>query len=333
MALLSLLMRAAYIYATDFPALDPWRHAALIKNILDGKGFTLFAGSPYIWYSPLWYYPAAWLGKLLGFGALELVVSSLPPILLYLLLWRSTRELRPALAAGLGTALFGPLLLYSTGLGSDGAALDLLLLALLLPEYRCGKLAYLLAGLLFGLACGMRANFIFAGLAFCRPRDWRNLPYFIIGAALPLGFVLWRNYDITSTQAFVFTWDALASRGASFNLLSAFLPGLNPEVGAANEILNQSTYLFQLYPQAFSDHAVERGLWVFSGCLAALACKDARPKLAVIGFALMFAATGFSRIAGKDKEKAEDADALEIAETFAEAVDRVRSSASKTASA
>ena len=55
-------VRLFFLIAQSMPRFDPWRHLLLVENLRAGRGFTLFAGQPYIWYPLFWH----------GFAALML---------------------------------------------------------------------------------------------------------------------------------------------------------------------------------------------------------------------------------------------------------------------
>ena len=48
-------VRIVYVANLEVSSYDPWRHLALIRNLREGAGFTLYDGQPYIFYHSLWY--------------------------------------------------------------------------------------------------------------------------------------------------------------------------------------------------------------------------------------------------------------------------------------
>jgi len=86
MAILLAVGAAARLFFLDaqvIPRFDPWRHLLLVENLRAGRGYTLFAGQPYIWYPPFWHGFAAMMPRALGLGQLAALFSLLTIPLTY----------------------------------------------------------------------------------------------------------------------------------------------------------------------------------------------------------------------------------------------------------
>src|SRR5512139_3940415 len=103
-------VRAAYVAAMGLPVFDPWRHLALLENLREGRGFTLFEGQPYVWYDPLWYRLCALLPRAVGMDVAAAFFSWASAAAVYGWLRRRTRDEggETALAGAALVALFGP---------------------------------------------------------------------------------------------------------------------------------------------------------------------------------------------------------------------------------
>lgn len=292
--LVSAATALAYVFSGDGPVFDPWRHELLIDAVLSGRGFTLFDDAGYLWYAPLWYYPAAFLKSVWGLQITGALVALFAPVLLHRLILARTGDPNAATLVALAAALYSPLTLYTSGFGADGPALLLLIGALILVEKRPDRVGFLAAGLLFGLATVMRPNLLFAGALFIRPGRLKRLPEFALAAGLTLLGLYWRNKTLIEASPFIFSWDGLASPRESFAALSTLFPGLHPDVSGANERLNTHMDFLQLFPHGGGEHygAVA---FVFIGALAVLFSRRLEWGLGLLGFAALFAVSGFSK--------------------------------------
>lgn len=244
------LARAGYVGWAGRSRFDPWRHLALIRNLREGRGFTLFDDQPYLWYGPAWHGLAAlwpecvrveWLAALLSLGSVAL---------LYALARDELRD-RPAgapgaLAAAVLAALCGPVVAYTCHPGPEAFALLLALGALVGCRGR-GAAATALCGVAGGLAVVLRTPFALLlllalpRLAAPRLGRLRRMLAFGAGAALPLVATWLRNHAIVAAHPFVFTWDGLATPSDGFGLLSTLIPQLHPDVGEALRRLHART--------------------------------------------------------------------------------------------
>ena len=245
-ALLLLLagaLRAGFTAAQGLPNADPWRHLLLLENLRAGRGFTLFDGQPYIWYSPVWYWLAASAAAPESARWIAAACSALAVPLFALWVWRlSDGDAIAAGAAGLLLAGFGPLIAASCQLGAEGFALLLLAASLALATGRHAALAGL-AGALFGLAVAARLQLALAAFLFLplwrRPRAAAG---FAAAAALPLALHWWRNWRVIHAYPFVFTWDGLATASADYGPVSTLAVQLHPSVVAATRLLYEQTH-------------------------------------------------------------------------------------------
>jgi len=240
--LLALAVRAAFVSLTDVPPFDPWRHLALIRNLREGAGFTLFGGQPYLWYGPAWYVLCAALPAAVGPQWVAAAFSALAVPLVYLLLRRGGGANRSAGLVGAGlAALGGPWVAYTCHYGPEGLALFLALAALLVAlDGRGGRPAALAAGLAFGAALVLRTNLAFLCPLFLPAfRSPGRAGALIGGGVVPLLATWWRNHAIIGAHEYVFTWDGLATPSAGFNPLSTLIVQLHPDVGAGLRRLHE----------------------------------------------------------------------------------------------
>jgi hypothetical protein len=230
---LAIAVRLVFVARLEIPPFDPWRHLALIRNLRDGVGFTLFDGQPYLWYTPTWYSLCAIFPEWFRVEWLAGLLSALVPPAAYLFM-RSQAPQAPRVApivAGLGLAVCGPAVAYTCHYGPEALALLLTLLALWLGAASRSVVAGLISGMLFGVGLTLRLNFVFDGFLFLpllrRPGRAAG---FAAGAALPLLATWWRNHAIIDAHPWLFTWDGLATRSADFGLLSTLVPQMHPAI-------------------------------------------------------------------------------------------------------
>jgi hypothetical protein len=237
-------VRGVFAAETELPSADPWRHLLLLGNLREGRGFTLFAGQPYVWYSPVWYRLAALLAPPEHAKWLAAACSALAVPVFALAVYRlAGRDAWAAAVAGVLLAGFGPVVAATVQLGAEAFALLLLVAALALCAAPPGAGAALAAGGFFGFALAARLQLALAGPAFLpllrRPR---SAAAFAAGAALPLALHRRRNRRVIRSNAFVFTWDGLATPSDGYGWLSTLAVQLHPSVAAATRALYESTH-------------------------------------------------------------------------------------------
>ena len=233
---LAVAVRLVFLARQGTPPYDPWRHLALVRNIREGLGFTLFDGQPYLWYGPAWYYVCAVLPGWVRMEWVSSLLSALAAPLLYLLARRDGESGgTPApLVAGLLAAASGPLVAYTCHYGPEAASLALLLGGMLACSAGRGSGSSFVGGLFFGGAVTLRLNFLFdVWLVLPWLRTRRAAASWVAGAALPLAATWWRNHAILSQHPWVFTWDGLATRSADFGILSTLVIQLQPGIAEA----------------------------------------------------------------------------------------------------
>jgi hypothetical protein len=246
LVLVSMAVRAAYILCLNLPPFDPWRHLALIENIRAGKGFTLFAGQPYIWYHPLWYRICAVFPKAIGPEWIAGVFSAVSVGLLFLWL-RLRSRMDPEKRAGAAIAaimacVFGPMIAFTCHYGPEAFAVCAVLAALCLAETRGSIPAAAVAGILAGLAGVTRLNLLWAaviGIVAVRGRGRKIV--FAAGAAVPIALAWLRNHAAIGSYPFLMTWDGIATRSADFNIFSTLAVQAHPTVKAALTALHKMT--------------------------------------------------------------------------------------------
>lgn len=273
------LARAAYVVFAGQTRFDPWRHLALVRNLRDGLGFTLFDGQPYLWHGPVWHglcslAPAAIRSEWLA------VVASLASVVLVFALARNGIA-RPedgrqaAGAAGLLTALSGPVIAYTCHLGPEALALCAALFALWLCLRRRGDLAAAIAGGAFGLAVALRTNVaLLFPLAVPPLGTPRRVFAFGIGGALPLLATGLRNHTILSARPWVFTWDGLATPSDSFGPLSTLVLQLHPDVAEGLRRLHERTMPVPEWIQRPDGIAWELMLLMLCGVVAVVLSRS-----------------------------------------------------------
>ncbi|HXV77635.1 MAG TPA: hypothetical protein VD788_15080, partial [Candidatus Polarisedimenticolaceae bacterium] len=294
--LLAVAARLFYLGRLETPAFDPWRHLALVRNIRDGAGFTLFDGQPYLWYGPAWYYLLAALPRWFRFEWFTALLSAACAPLTYLWLRRTAGRRGGVVApfvASLMMALSGPVVAYTCHYGPEAPALLSTLTGLVLCSLAPARgWAWSLAGgLAYGLALTLRLNFIVSGPLFLpwMTKRRRDAGLIVLGAAIPLAANWWRNHAILERYAWVFTWDGLATRTADFDFVSTLVIQRHPAVGEALRRLH-----LQIVPHPewlFDGDGVAWGPLVFlvAGLAGALAARS--------GFLLLSALGGFAYFA------------------------------------
>lgn len=227
---LALAVRVAFLANLGVPPFDPWRHLALVRNLREGAGFTLFDGQPYLWYGPLWYRLCAAAPAWLGMEWIAGLLSALCAPLAYGWARRSC-GVAGAVTAGVLVASAGPVVGYTCHYGPEAASLALVLGGCVAAAAGRGTPSAVASGLAFGIGLGLRMNFVFAAWLFLPwLRDRRRGVVWAAGALLPLALTWARNRAILRAHPWVFTWDGLATRSADFDLLSTLVVQMHPSV-------------------------------------------------------------------------------------------------------
>jgi len=264
---LALAVRMVFVAQMEIPPFDPWRHLALIRNLRDGTGFTLFDGQPYLWYGPTWYYLCAALPTWFRVEWFAGLISALcAPAAYFFMRLQTPQGARLApIVAGLLVGASGPIVAYTCHYGPEALALFLTILALLLCALSRGAVVSLLGGLAFGIALSLRLNFVFDAFLFLPwMRDRGRAAAVAVGTALPLLLTWWRNHSIIESHPWVFTWDGLATRSADFNLLSTLVPQMHPALAEGLRRLHE-----QIIPQPewiYGPKGIAWGLLLFVTC-------------------------------------------------------------------
>ncbi len=227
---LAVAIRTVYLLRLDVPPYDPWRHLALVRNLRDGLGFTLYDGQPYLWYSPIWYVLCAVAPPAIGPQWIAGAFSVLAVPALYVVGRRLAGPTAATVAAGL-LAACGPVVAFTCHYGPEALALALTVVGLALVASRRGTASSTGAGALLGIAIVLRSNLalnVFLALPWLR--DPRRAIGFLIGVAVPVAASWWRNHRILGAHPWVFTWDGLATHSADFDWLSTFVVQMHPAV-------------------------------------------------------------------------------------------------------
>ena len=265
--LLAVAVRVFYLWRMDLPVYDPWRHLLLIRNLREAAGFTLFDSQPYLWYSPVWYRlsyllpgpaPTEWLAATLSAACAPLLY-----VVLRLEVGRGTR--RAAAVGGLLGAASGPLVAFTCHYGPEALALFLTLGGLLLVKGSRGFSGAFLGGLSLGIALVARLSFAFNLLLFLPGlRRRERVLGLACGLLPPLLLTWWRNHRIIEENAWVFTWDGLATPSAGFGPLSTLAVQLHP---AVQEALSRLHAIVVPWPEWLRDaDGYAWGSIVFMGC-------------------------------------------------------------------
>ncbi len=234
LVLLAILMavgaaiRLYFLSAQGIPRFDPWRHLLLVENLRAGRGFTLFAGQPYIWYPPFWHGFAALMPRALGLDQLAALLSLLTIPLTYVFARLGAKmSWVGAGVASLFMAASGPLVAFTCHYGPEAFALFLALGALCLVACARGLLAVLASGLVFSAAVFLRPSLALLGFLFIPyVLKYRRWVLFAAGGIVPAVFVgLW-NHRVIAANPFIFTWDGLATSASGYGPLATLLPQL-----------------------------------------------------------------------------------------------------------
>ena len=283
-------VRLVFLAQMEIPPFDPWRHLALVRNLRDGTGFTLFDGQPYLWYGPTWYYLCAALPswfRIEWFAGLISAVSA-PTAFLFMRLQPPQASRVAPIVAGTLFGAAGPVVAYTCHYGPEALALLMTILALLVCTVTRRAIGSFLGGLAFGIALSLRLNFVFDSFLFL---PWMRHPSrataFASGAALPLLLTWWRNHSIIEAYAWVFTWDGLATRSADFNLLSTLVPQMHPAIAEGLRRVHE-----QVIPRPEWIHGTDGiawGLMLFVACgLAGLVASRRWPLILAGGSAFFY---------------------------------------------
>lgn len=289
--LLSGVLRFLFAWGTDTPSADPWRHMALVRNLREGRGFTLFAGQPYIWYGPLWYWLAASICEPEGVKWLTAAVSTLCAPLLAVYLYRAEGgDARTAAIGGLLAAGFGPMVAFNAQLGAEAFSTVLLLAALALTAWVNRAACDAVAGCLFGLGVASRLQIAPDGFLFwpllARPR---RLAIFLAGAAVPVAAHWWRNHRVIESYAFVFTWDGLATDSGAYDWISTLAVQLHPAAAAATRALYEQIVPLPEWLFTAGRYRWEMVVFVAVALACVGACRRAGPMLAAASTIVFFA--------------------------------------------
>ena len=226
----------------ELPSFDPWRHLALIRNLRQGSGFTLFDGQPYIWYSPVWYLICASVPAWIHVLWISSLLSTLSAVLMYLFLRSPFMGLDPRSSAvgALMAATFGPLINFTCHYGSEAFALFMTLAALVLCSHSFRPWTTFLGGLFLGAAMISRMNFAFIILLFPPMLQKPSRAFFFLcGLALPLSSSYWWNSRAIKNHAYLFTWDGIATPSSEYTFLSTLVVQMHATVQEATRALHQ----------------------------------------------------------------------------------------------
>lgn len=229
LGLLASAVRVLYCHLQAVPAFDPWRHLALIRNVRDGLGFSLFDGQPYIWYTPYWHafcalFPESLSPEWIAAG------MSIATVLLWYWWLRSPALRMPTPVATLAStvlALFGPLVSFTCHYGPESMALFLLVLALAASAWYPSAPTTIFVGIAAGIAVMTRINLALSLVLFWRLlKAPRRLAAFAAGFCVPVAIAWVTNGRVIASNPFVFVFDGIAVDATSFNTLtSIFLQG------------------------------------------------------------------------------------------------------------
>ena len=274
------IARAAYVVFAGQTRFDPWRHLALVRNLREGPGFTLFDGQPYLWHGPVWHWLCSLAPASIRSEWLAVAASLASVALVYALagagIARAQDRRQASLATGLLVALCGPVIAYTCHLGPEALALGAALFALWLCTAARGDLVAWIAGSAFGLAVVLRTNVaLLFPLALPPLGTPRRLVAFGIGGALPLLATWLRNHSILSSHPWVFTWDGLATPSDSFGPLSTLVLQLHPDVAEGLRRLHERTMPVPEWIQRPDGMAWELMLLMLCGVLAVVLSRSA----------------------------------------------------------
>ena len=232
--------RLIFTAAQGLPRFDPWRHLLLVENLRAGKGFTLFAGQPYLWYPPFWHAFAALMPRALGLAQLSAIFSLLTIPLIYVFARVGARMSRTGAAvAGLFMAVSGPLVAFTSYFGPEALALFLVLGALSLVACADRPPFLIAAGMMLSAGLVLRINMAIIGFLFIpfviKRMKWA---WVSIGGLLPLAYIGVGNHKVLAANPWAFTWDGLATPSSSYSALATVFPQMHPAVQAGLRTLH-----------------------------------------------------------------------------------------------
>jgi hypothetical protein len=267
--------RLFFLGVQGLPRFDPWRHLLLVENLRAGRGFTLFAGQPYIWYPPFWHGFAALMPRALGLDQLAALFSLLTIPLAYVFARVGAKmSAVGAGVAGLFMAASGPLVAFTCHYGPEAFALFLILTALCLAVLSPRWIAALTAGVLLSAGIFLRPTLAILAFLFIpfvpRRKNWMA---YAAGGAIPAAFVAVWNHRVIAANPFIFTWDGLATQATGYGWLSTLLPQFHPTI---TESLRQLHSAIMPSPEWFSLGGVIRWdtiLFMVFGVIAVVAAR------------------------------------------------------------
>ena len=247
--LLTVSFKLIYFSQITVPPFDSWRHLVLIRNIQTGNGFTLFNNQPYLWYSPIWYYFAAFFTLFFNIKLLIIAISAICSVLFFFFVYKTEKSLSVAFTAGILFAVYPPNAVYTSSFGSEPFSLLLIFTALMLLLYKPDNYLFVcLSGLIFGISLSCRINFIFLFFLVIPLINKKKLIIFVSAISLLFFLSCLRNYLIIHSYSYLFSWDGLATKTDSYNIISTFIPQLNKTVEVAISELHKSIFK---YPEWF----------------------------------------------------------------------------------
>ncbi len=281
--LIGAVVRIAYVANLEVSKYDPWRHLALIRNLRDGAGFTLFGDQTYLFYQSPWYRMAALFPESLRTEWVAAFFSLLCVPFVYAWVRRDLDDRNAAFSAALLVAAFGPFVRYTCHVGPEAFAIALALGAVALQRRREDLPSMFVVGLLFGCALIVRMNFVFFGLLFlpllAHPR---RVVAAGLGGAIPLALAWWRNARVIGEHEFLFSWDGIAAAAGRFDWLSTLVIQKHPAVGEG---------LLRLHEQIMPDPEwLVRWpvtLFLVAGAICLLACRKYSWQIA-LGIAALY---------------------------------------------
>lgn len=237
--LTALILRLYYVNLAGLPFADPWRHMALIRNIRNGAGFTLFADQPYIWYNPVWYYLVSFIAEPENAKWISAVIGSISVPLFLIFLYRyCSKNLMSALVGGILIAAFGPLIVFTCQLGAESFAIFLFICALLVGTFSSKYFYGFLSGIFYGLSIIARLQLCLSFfLFFSVIQKQKSRLFFTIGISIPILLQWLRNYAVIQNYKYIFTWDGMATESSEYNFFSILAPQIHPTISKATHMI------------------------------------------------------------------------------------------------
>lgn len=210
-------------YSTDY-----YRHLGLIRNLLSGKGFTLFGGQTYISYPDLWYRFLTFLSRAENPILFISALSAASIILIYFIA-KHYYDRETAFYAAIIWAFCAQVIVNFSTYGSEAFGMLVFLSSFfILLKSKERALAFIFSALLFGLACTVRIYYILLiPLYIFR---MRKKSYLLVFSAIFGIYVFMKNYAVINSSPYIFQDSGFCTLSNTYTALTTLFPLRHPDM-------------------------------------------------------------------------------------------------------